>query len=64
MLAICSNNSSHKKFVTVAHEMHDWEVDEKGDFVKDLGCVQTTHGPNKDNIWTCAICGAEAIVDD
>jgi hypothetical protein len=62
MLAKCPNNPKHTRFVTVAHEMHDWVVDEHGNFIEDLRCVDTSHGPDPDNIWTCQECGAQAVV--
>ena len=64
MKATCPKDPNHKKFITVAHEVHDWVVDENGDFVEDMGCSETAHGPNTDNIWTCKECGAEAIVEN
>ena len=63
MHAKCPSNPEHKLFVTVAHEMHDWVVDEDGEFVEDLGCVQVSHDPDSGNIWRCAICNTEAIVE-
>lgn len=60
--AICPNSNRHKRFITTAHEVHDWEVDEKGDFLKDLGCAETSHKPSVDNVWHCAVCGAQAKV--
>ena len=44
--------------------MHDWVVDEHGEFVADLGCIQLTHGADVGNIWGCKECGSEAIVVD
>lgn len=65
MKAICPKNKDHKEFITVAHVTQDWRVDEKGNFLKVVDdCLEVTHDPNKDNIWSCAICGAEAIVED
>lgn len=57
----CPNNPKHAEFVTTAHEVHDWIVDSKGNFVEDLGCSEVAAEPDIDNIWTCHICGAEAI---
>ena len=63
MKATCPKNPKHNKFVTTAHEMHDWIVDEKGEFIKDLGCIEITSGPDQDNIWTCNTCGAAAKIE-
>ena len=62
MTAVCPKNKKHKRFVTTAHEMHDWVVDEHGAFIKDDGCIDTTVYPDPGNIWTCIECGAEAKV--
>lgn len=65
MLAICPNNSTHKRFITVAHVSQDWEVDEQGNWIKTVdSSVETTASPHPDNIWTCAICDAEATVKE
>ena len=64
MKATCPNNPKHKKFVTTVHEVHEWVVDEKGEFVKDLGYIEVAHKPEKSNTWRCRTCGAEAIVED
>jgi len=64
MKAICPNNPDHKQFITTAHEVHDWVVDENGDFVEDLGCSEMAHDPDPCNQWTCKECGAEAIFED
>jgi len=62
MKAICPNNPDHKEFITSAHEVHDWVVDQNGTFIKDLCCIETSAGPNIDNTWTCISCRAIAIV--
>ena len=59
---ICPNCGG-KKFVTTAHVMQDWIVDENGDFVSVFdNCLEVTHDPDDDNIWTCLKCGCEAII--
>ena len=60
-IAVCPNNPAHHHFITTAHEAHTWEVDEDGDFIKDLGCDEVTHQPDEGNIWTCTECGADAV---
>lgn len=62
--ATCPNNPEHNQFITTAHEVHDWIVDENGDFVKDLGCEEVAHRPNKDNNWSCLECGESAILTE
>ena len=62
MHARCPKNPDHKKFVTSASEVHDWLVDEHGNFLEDRGCTETLHKPHADNIWECAECGYTAVV--
>ena len=64
MKAVCPNNPEHKRFITVAHVAEDWIVDEKGNFLDNLGCSEVVAHPLSDNIWTCADCGAEAKVKE
>ena len=42
--------------------MEDWIVDEYGDWIETVGTIETTHGPNADNLWSCAECGTDAVV--
>ena len=65
MKATCPNNKKHKKFLTTAHVMQEWEVDNTGEFRKiTVDCLQITHQPDIDNQWICKTCGALAIVED
>lgn len=67
MKAICPKNPKHKKFVTTAHIMQEWVVDQEGEFIK-VGkggeCLEVTEQPDPDNLWTCHACGAEAVVTE
>lgn len=63
MKATCPTSKKHKRFTTVAHVMEEWLVDENGNFMEVKESLQTTHGPNPGNIWTCVECGAEAKVE-
>ena len=48
-------------FLTTAHVMQEWEVDMDGGFVGVSDeSLETTHGPDRGNIWSCKECGAEA----
>jgi len=62
MKARCPKDPSHKRFITTAHVMEEWRVDSEGNWIETICCLQTDHGPDPDNTWTCAICGAEAEV--
>lgn len=62
--ATCPKNAKHKKFITVAHVTEDWVVDEHGDFISvhEASETEVVHKPDPGNIWTCAECGARAVV--
>lgn len=61
--AICPKDPNHKEFAVTAHVTQDWIVDEKGNYIKTTNeCVEVTHTPNSEDIWTCAICGTQAIL--
>lgn len=51
-----------RRFVTSAHIVQSWVVDECGNFQEVAeDCVEVTHEPDPDNTWTCQNCGAEAV---
>ena len=53
----CPICGSHK-FLVTAHVTQDWEVDGDGNFQACTNnCVETTHAPDDEDIWTCAGCG-------
>jgi len=64
MSARCPKNPKHKVFLTTAHEVHEWEVDPDGEFIKDLGCSMLAAKPDTGNIWICKICGSKAIQEN
>jgi hypothetical protein len=64
MKAKCPKDSEHKSFETIVHVTEFWEVDEEGNFLDQTDSGEVTHGPNRDNIWTCMTCQAEAVVED
>ena len=44
--------------LVTAHVTQDWEVDGDGNFQACTNnCVETTHAPDDEDIWTCAGCG-------
>ena len=63
MVARCPKDPSHTRFITVAHVMQDWLVEADGEFIESLEDLEVSHKPDPDNIWTCAICGEEAVHD-
>ena len=62
IIARCPKDSKHKTFLTTAHVMQEWKVDEHGLFIGFAVDLQTDHGPDPGNIWTCSKCGAQATV--
>lgn len=63
MQITCPKNPEHKKFLATATQLQNWVIDTDGDFIEDLGCATVLEGPDKDNGFTCQICGAEAEVE-
>lgn len=51
-----------KQFMTTAHVVQDWIVDENGNFIESHATTEVIALPNNDNIWTCINCGEEAIL--
>lgn len=52
----------NKTFLVTAHVTQSWEVDEKENFLKCIcECVEVTHTPDDDDLWTCSLCGYNAV---
>lgn len=66
MKAVCNNDSSHKRFITVIHATQDAIVDDKGEIIEfaDTSEGEVVHGPNIGNTWTCEECGSKVIVEE
>jgi hypothetical protein len=62
MRAFCPNNAEHKRFVTTAHILEEWVVDEAGNWIKTEQALEITHGPDPYNTWVCYECGEPATV--
>lgn len=61
---ICPNCGG-KEFITTAHVAQDWKVDENGNFIELVqDATDIIAEPNDDNIWTCASCGSEAVINE
>lgn len=61
MRAVCPENSNHKTFITTAHVVQDWQVDERGNYLDTVSdCIEVSAAPDKDNVWVCFKCGATA----
>lgn len=59
---ICPNHKNHRRFVTTAHVVQDWIVDECGDFQEVVeDCSEVASDPCVENTWTCNKCGKEAF---
>ena len=63
MKATCKSDPTHDKFVTTAHVMEEWLVDQHGDWIETLESVETTSKPDPGNLWTCHVCGSDATVE-
>lgn len=65
MRARCPKSPDHKRFLTTAHVVEDWVVDENGDFLEKADeAIEVSAPPHPQNTWTCQECGAEAEVSD
>ena len=65
MKARCPKCIISTRFITSAHVMQDWLVDETGMFldVAQDG-LEVSSPPNPLNLWICYECGASAIVEE
>lgn len=46
------------KFSVTPHVTQDWLVDGNGNFISCTNqCVEVTHKPDDEDIWTCMKCG-------
>lgn len=58
---VCPNGCD-RGFSTTAHVMQEWQVDGFGNYKDVLNeCLEVTHKPDFENIWTCMECGEEAV---
>ena len=49
-----------KQFIVSAHVTQGWIVDEYGEFVRVTeDCMEVTHFPDNEDLWTCTECGYE-----
>lgn len=61
---ICPVCGGHR-FITVAHVVQEWEVDELGNFESVTeDCLEVVSDPDDGNTWTCTNCGAKAIIQN
>lgn len=59
---ICPNCGG-TEFITVAHIMQDWKVDQDGNLLELVDpFLQCNFPPDDSNIWSCTKCGAEGVV--
>ncbi len=62
MIATCPKDPTHKRFLTTAHVMEEWVVDETGEFLEISKQLETDVGPDPENVWWCTVCMLEASV--
>lgn len=54
---MCGGN----KFSVTAHVTQSWEVDQNGNFIKEISsCDDVLHSPNDEDVWHCIKCGYAA----
>lgn len=63
MKARCPKSWVHNKFLTTAHVVQTWAVDDEGNFENEISTDETVAGPNMENEWTCKECGSVAIFE-
>lgn len=64
MKIVCPKNKTHNKFNVTAHVAQLWEVDQSGEFIKELeSCTEVDHQPDEDDLFYCQICGEQAKVE-
>ena len=65
MKLVCPRNPEHKLFTVTAHITETWIV---GDSCEYWGTLQgpgdVTHKPDRDDLYSCFTCGAEAIKEE
>ena len=50
-----------KEFYVTAHVTQGWIADENGEWSETTEeCVEVTHSPDDDDVWTCTSCGYDA----
>jgi hypothetical protein len=60
--ARCPENRAHREFTVTVHVTQDWRVSETGEFIAEVkSCVEVTHRPDPEDVWTCAECGRQAV---
>ena len=58
-------NGCNANFITTAHVVQEWKVDNEGNFIEALhDCIEVAHRPDTDNIWSCAKCRAEGHLEN
>jgi hypothetical protein len=63
--ATCPTDPTHNEFITTAHIMQDWRVDEHGNFIDiHTDCLEVSHEPDIGNVWTCSVCYVDAVVEN
>jgi predicted nucleic-acid-binding Zn-ribbon protein len=49
-----------EKFYVTAHVVEGWLVDADGEYLRTTEtCVEVTHYPDNEDLWTCFECGYE-----
>ena len=65
LIAKCPKSPNHGNFITTAHVVEEWVVDSKGGFCSLAEkALEVTHGPDRDNVWSCLDCGTQAVFEE
>lgn len=53
-------NCGNDTFYATAHVVELWKVDNNGNHLETIDCLETAHYPDDDDLWECEKCGYEA----
>ncbi len=62
-MKVCPMDRTHNRFLATAHVTEDWVVDGDGNYIElstKSDCT-VVHEPDDEDVWTCSVCGTEAI---
>jgi hypothetical protein len=62
-MMVCPKDNTHDRFIATAHVTEDWIIDSDGNYLElsAKSDCQVLHAPDEQDVWTCFICGTEAI---
>lgn len=60
----CPNDPTHVNFTVTAHVAELWKVDQGGNFLESIHCDDVIHQPDRQDLYVCHVCNAQATVAD